>query len=73
MEQGGGVAKWLAQAARGARGAAAAVGEETFAHAVKASAGGVEVVGVLHPQLTAGTLWVKPVGHPGSLALAGQG
>lgn len=48
-------------------------GEETFAHAVKASAGGVGVVGVLHPRLAAGTLGVKPVGHPGSLALAGQG
>lgn len=48
-------------------------GEETFARAVKASAGGVGVVGLLHPRLTAGTLWVKPVGDPGSLALAGQG
>lgn len=35
-------------------------GEETFARVEKASGGGVVVVGILHPWVTAGTLWMNP-------------
>lgn len=48
-------------------------GEEMFAHLEKSFAGGMEVVGVLHPWVTAGTPWVPPAAWPlGDRVVAGS-